>query len=287
MGSEAQTGIALDLPTGLLDFLEVMECWDANYDVWYEILNSGVRMAPTAGTDYGTLPNLPGRERFYTKVEGQLTVESWLDGIRRGKTFVTNGPMLEFQVDDAGMGGEVVLKKPGTVRLKAALRFDPERDEIFRLEVVQNGLVLKNIPRIGPVSEVSCDLEVDIDQSCWLVVRAYGIKKGEFEPVDGYVPPWRNRKRDAPASLAHSATIYVTIQGAPGLEDQARAKAATRAWLARLDELELLLADENLQFIAHKDDHYKPGMEYLLKNRPALLEAIAKSREYYQTRLEP
>jgi len=284
MGSEAQTGLALDLPTGLLDFLEVMEAWDANYDVWYEILNSGIRMAPTAGTDYGTLPNMPGRERFYTRVDGPLTVESWLDGIRRGRTFVTNGPMLEFAVDDAGMGGDVALAKPGTVRVRASMRFDAERDDMFRIEIVRNGVVVKNFPRIGPTSEVACDFELEVDETCWLAVRAYGIKKGEFEPPDGYMPPWRNRKRDAPASLAHSAAVHVTVGGTRDLAKQDRAKAAARAWLARLDELEQMLSDENLKFIAQTDNDYKPGLEYLLANRPALLEAIAKSREFYRER---
>jgi len=46
-----------------------------------------------------------------------------------------------------------------------------------------------------------------------------------------------------------------------------------------------MLAEENLKFIAVKDDHYKPGMEYLLKNRPMLLEAIGKSRKYYLEQL--
>ncbi len=285
MGSDAQSGIALDLPTGLLDFIEVMECWDANYDVWYAILNSGIRMTPTAGTDYGTLPNLPGRERFYTRVEGPLTVESWLDGIRRGATFVTNGPMLEFHVGDQGMGGTAQLAKPGKLRIRAGLSFDPERDDMFRIEIVRNGDVLKSIPRIGTAREIRFDEEVPIDRSCWLAVRAWGIKAGEFEPPDGYVPPWRNRKRDAPASLAHSAAIHVNVAGTPELQRQDRAKALARAWLARLDELEAVLSDESLEFIAQQDNPYKPGIGYLRANRPVLLEAIRMSREYYQQRL--
>ena len=52
-GSGAQTGLAVDLPHQLLDFLEVLEAHDAHYDVWYDILNSGFRLIPTAGTDYG------------------------------------------------------------------------------------------------------------------------------------------------------------------------------------------------------------------------------------------
>ena len=281
MGSEAQSGIALDLPTGLIDFIEVMECWDANYDVWYAVLNSGIRMTPTAGTDYGTLPNLPGRERFYTRVEGTLTLESWLDGIRRGETFVTNGPMLEFRVGGTGMGGEERLARPGRVRVRAALRFDPERDDMFRIEIVRDGVVLKSVPRIAGASEVNFDEEIEIDRTCWLAVRAWGIKLGEFEPPDGYVPPWRNRKRDAPASLAHSAAVHVTVDGTPDLSRQDRAKALARAWLARLDELEGVLGEENLRFIAKQGSHYKPDLDYLLANRPSLLEAIRQSREYY------
>jgi hypothetical protein len=194
--------------------------------------------------------------------------------------------MLEFSVDDAGMGGDVVLAKAGTVRVRAAMRFDPERDDMFRIEIVRNGVVVKNFPRIGPTSEVTCDFELEVDETCWLAVRAYGIKVGEFEPPDGYVPPWRNRKRDAPASLAHTAAIHVTVDGTRELAKRDRAKAAGATWLARLDELEQVLADENLKFIALKDDPYKPDLEYLLKNRPALLEAIEKSRQIYLKRVE-
>ena len=280
-GSEAQTGLALDLPTGLLDFLEVLECWDANYDVWYEILNSGIRMTPTGGTDYGTLPNLPGRERFYTEVKGPLTVKSWLDGLRRGATFVTNGPMLEFQIDDKGMGEEVVLPRPGTVRLQARMRFDPERDDMFRIEVVRNGIVWKSFPRMGPSSEISCDIKLKVEETCWLAVRAWGKKLGEHKPPGGYVPPWRNRNRDAPASLAHSAAIYVRVEGTRDLFTQDRAKANARAWTARLDELEMKLRDENLHFLAVENDKYDPDMAYLLKSRNALQGAIQMAREYY------
>lgn len=229
---------------------------------------------------------MPGRERFYTNGKGPLTVESWLDGIRRGRTFVTNGPMIEFSVDDAGMGGDVALAKPGKVRVRAAMRFDPERDDMFRIEIVRNGVVVKNFPRIGPTSEVACDFELEVAETCWLAVRAYGIKVGEFEPPDGYLPPWRNRKRDAPASLAHSAAIHVTVEGTRKLEAQDRGKAAAQLWIARLDELEQVLADENLKFVAQTDDDYKPGLDYLLKSRPALLDAIAKSREFYRERVK-
>ena len=98
-------GLGIDLPHGLVSFLEVLQFNRGIYDVWYEILNTAFRMTPTAGTDYpcGRV-TIPGRERFYTKVEGPFTYKNWLEGVRRSHTFVTNGPILEFQVNGKGMG---------------------------------------------------------------------------------------------------------------------------------------------------------------------------------------
>jgi hypothetical protein len=282
VGSEAQAGLAVDLPTGLLDFLEVLECWDANYDIWYEILNAGIRMAPTAGTDYGSVPSLPGRERFYTAVQGPLTVESWLAGIRRGATFVTNGPIIEFRVGDKGLGEELVLPASGTVAVEARVRFDPARDDVTRLEVVQNGRVVKSFPRVGATDEIRGRFECRIDEASWLAARTWGDKVGEAAPPDGFVPPFRNRYRGAPASLSHTAAIHVSIAGTPSLARHERVPALARAWLARLEELERRLADDNLPALAREAGDYVPGMEYLREQRPALLRAIQSAREHYQ-----
>jgi hypothetical protein len=280
-GSEAQTGLAIDLPSGLLDFLEVLEASDANYAVWYDILNTGFRLTPTAGTDYGGVPSLPGRERFYTEVKGPLSYEAWLDGIRRGKTFVTNGPVLEFQVQGQGMGAEVLLKKPTSVLVDARVRFDPERDDVKRLEVIQNGDLLRSFPREAAAPEIRCRFEAKIDKSSWLAVRASGHKRGEAVPPGGFLPPYRDRARGAPASLAHSAAIYVTIENTPGLSHRSRAKSLARAWIARLEELEMRLAEDKIQYLAPGPGDDVPDVEHLRRNRPALLQAIESANKHF------
>jgi hypothetical protein len=283
-GSEAQTGLAVDLPHGLLDFLEVLEAHDANYDVWYDILNTGFRMTPTAGTDYGSVPCLPGRERFYTNVQGPLTYKSWLEGIRRGRTFVTNGPVLEFRVQSKGMGEEVVLKKPASVLVEARVRFDPARDDVNRLEVIQNGYLLRSFARADPAAEIRGRFEVKLAETSWLAVRASGHKLGEAHPPDGLVPPYRDRHRHAYACHAHSAPIFVTIENAPSLSQQPRVKALARAWIARLEELEMRLADGNIQYLAQGTGGDVPSVEYLRKNRAALLEAIQSAKRHFSRR---
>ena len=280
-GSEAQAGLAIDLPDRLLSFLEVLEAHDANYDVWYDILNTGFRLTPTAGTDYGSVPSLPGRERFYTEVKGPLSYEAWLDGIRQGKTFVTNGPVLEFRVQSQGIGSEVVLKKPMSVLVDARVRFDPARDDVKRLEVIQNGDLLRSFPREGPSAEIRCRFEAEMRRTSWLAVRASGHKRGERAPPEGFLPPYRDRYRGAAASLAHSAAIYVTIENTPGLSQHSKAKSLARAWIARLQELEMRLEEDKIQYLAEGPGDDVPDVEYLRKNRSALVAAIAGARKHF------
>ena len=58
---------------------------------------------------------------------------------------MTNGPLLTFSVAGRGIGEEVRLERPGSVFIEGSVRFDPERDEVRLLEVVQNGEVIKTI----------------------------------------------------------------------------------------------------------------------------------------------
>ena len=136
----AQNGLSIDLPLNLISFLEVLQFNGADFNVWYSILNTGFEVSPTAGSDYPFGGAPIGRERFYTRVEGTLTYRKWLDGIEQGRTFVSNGPLLEFTVNGRGLGEEVVLTQTGTVRIEGSVRFNPDRDEVEKMEVVDHWL---------------------------------------------------------------------------------------------------------------------------------------------------
>lgn len=143
----AGKSLALWANSGLLDFLEVENFGFPFYERWYEVLNLGLRLTPTAGTDYPCVPNLPGRDRFYAHVHGPFTIEGWLDAIRAGRTFVTNGPAVDLTVDGLLPGSELHAEPGGTVRIRARVRFDPERDRVTRLELVDRGAVVHAVER--------------------------------------------------------------------------------------------------------------------------------------------
>lgn len=103
--------------------------------LWHQILNIGVPLSISAGSDvmndlYRTMAI--GATRVYVKPKGNLTTESYLDALKQGKSFVTNGPLIEFHVDGKEIGDvlETTNKKvKWTLDVHAPVPF--EKVEIF------------------------------------------------------------------------------------------------------------------------------------------------------------
>jgi hypothetical protein len=299
----ARDGLAIDAPRDLVFFLEVLQFEFPYYDIWYELLDLGVRLTPTAGTDFPCgVWSMPGRERFYTRLRGQPTRRSWLDGVRRGQTFVTNGPMIELRVGGAEIGAEIRLEEPGRLAFEGAVYYDPARDDVKTVELLRNGAPIPApVVRRAP-GELRFDVEHEVAESGWYALRVSGDKIGEA-PMQPGPSEWAKdlfdrlsnfreamerseafyaaRSRVRP-SAAHSAPIFVTVAGSAVRE---RTVTLARESLARLDALELRLGDDRVEaeeiwdWMAYSDG---VSAEHLRRNRSALLNAIAEARARYE-----
>lgn len=298
----AQDGLAILAPRDLVDFMEVLQFEWPHYDVWYEVLGLGIPITPTAGTDFPCGPwSLPGRERFYTRVEGHFDRESWLAGIRQGRTFVTNGPLLELHLDEAGIGDRLDLTGPARVHIEGSVRFDPERDAPGNVELIRNG---EPVPaptrRVGP-GEIAFAVDYELREPSWFALRVLGDKLGEAPPQPMGIPEWLlalGRRiangadiegrdpwvmgRSHRASAAHSAPIWVSVNGRlPG--DPATAER----WIERLDDLAARLGEDRIADQTLWDRvPYSDGVSeaHLRRHRPALLAAIADARTRWAAR---
>jgi hypothetical protein len=298
----AKDGLATLAPRDLVDFMEVLQFEWPHYDVWYEVLDLGIPVTPTAGTDFPCGPwSLPGRERFYTRVEGRLDRQSWLEGIRRGRTFVTNGPLLELRANGAEIGDEIDLPSPGRVWIEGRVRFDPARDAPGAVELIRNGLPIPApIEEIAP-GELRFRVEHEIAEPSWLALRVLGDKLGEAPPEPMGLPDWvialgkriasgaeidgRDpflEARTRRASAAHTAPIWLSVAGMrPG------DPAAARDWIARLDALEARLDEDRIEEQTIWDRvPYSDGVSasHLRRHRQALLAAITEARERWAER---
>jgi hypothetical protein len=293
----AEEGLAVWGHEALLDFVEVLNLGFPFYDRWYEALDLGIRIGPTAGTDYPCLEGLPGRDRFYAKLNGPLDAEAWLEAVRQGRTFVTNGPAIELSVEQALPGEELVLAGPGEVRVSGRVRFDPDRDAVTALELIRGGTVLVRVDAPTSAGEIRLQTTLEIERTSWLALRATGVKRGETEiDLRGFFSSMLVLERDsneellrglpegpvARPSAAHTGAILVTVDGTPPLAEQPRGREVARIWLARLDELERRLDEDRMNSWTRfpgRGDGIDPRTARA--NRSALLRAIEAARRHH------
>ena len=72
--------------------------------LWYRLLNCGLKIPASAGTDKMTNWQTVGANRVYASIKGKFNYQSWIDALDRGNTFITNSPMLFCTVDDKNPG---------------------------------------------------------------------------------------------------------------------------------------------------------------------------------------
>lgn len=142
-------------------------------DLYYQFLNAGFRLPIAAGTDkFGEEIPL-GSNRVYARIEGLPNYDSWLAAVKAGRTFVTNGPILEFEVDGRKAGDVVIFKGTRQVRSSVTAR---SILPFTTLEIVANGQTVghKTVadnPSIGGLYSMKIETTVDLSRSTWLAAR--------------------------------------------------------------------------------------------------------------------
>ncbi len=175
--------MSMNIPEGNVDFVELLQFANLNTDLYYEFLNLGYKVTAGAGSDVpwgGTV----GEVRIYARVDqDDFNADTWFDSMGKGHTFVTNGPMIEFQVDDALPGDEIVVDADRKLHVKARAYGDPGRMKSMKLEIVRHGEVIKTIESQDTTAEVEFD--VDAGYGGWIAARvvAGDNTRGHTTPV--------------------------------------------------------------------------------------------------------
>ena len=98
-GLEAPVAAAL----GKLDGFNLFDpFWmDPEYEIWYRLLNCGIPLPASTGSDWFVCSN----NRVYVDLGGAaFEYDRWIDGLKAGRTFITNGPLLLLRADGAAPG---------------------------------------------------------------------------------------------------------------------------------------------------------------------------------------
>ncbi len=179
----------------------------APIDLYYAYLNCGFRITATAGSDKMSTSVPMGSARVYVKTGPRLDYQAWIDGIRKGHTFATTGPMIDISVEGRGPGEELKLAagpKAGKFRVKVQAG-SRSRLPYKTLELIHNGKVVGSASPAGPHYEAALSAEVDLERSGWLAARCYGR---EMLPYGGPPGHWFRMP-----VFAHTNPVWVTIEG--------------------------------------------------------------------------
>jgi len=194
-----------DLILGEVDAFELTFFEDSPFDAladYYRLLQAGL-VVPLVGASSKDSNGVPlGAMRTYARVgsEMEFTYANWIEAVRAGRTFVTNGPLLDVTINGQVPTSrcDIAAGEPITIRVGAKCWSPFEH-----LELLWNGEVLKATSATdGPPYHAVLDHEWKPDRSGWLAVRCRG---------ETLVP-----SRPAPQRLfAHSSAIGVRVADAP------------------------------------------------------------------------
>ena len=249
---EMPVGTAL----GAIDSIDILPFGEAAYDMWYRFLNSGFHISAGAGTDCFTnwrgINRIPGSARQYVDVGSAMSWDRWLARYREGRNFVTNGPLLTFQINGEPQGAviRVPAGQPYTARISGEIT---SQFPLRQVELVQNGTVIESFQVPADTRSWRFDKEVSVARSSWFAYRVYGVSSRGVPDLNG-VP------------RAHSGAIFIESGGQPVL-----VKEDLEVMIQWVDRLWALLEERhNLGFEA---------------NRQKAGEMIVRARKHYEEKL--
>jgi hypothetical protein len=254
-----ERGLALDVPLGAIEFVEVLQDGVLETELWYEFLNLGFSLIPTAGSDFPYL-SAPGGERNYVYVGDKFSVDSWYASLRDQRTFVTNGPLLEFTVDGQPMGSHLQVTAGGEIHVRATAALKPDIEKLDRIELVVHGDVVARSDKVTADNSLTLDRNIDVSSGIWVAVRAYGVDQ----------------------AVAHSAPVYITTGG--GFEKRAAVAAIASRMIARLGEFDTVEADARLELESWSVAG--PLNNMLLEQKAQILERVDEARAVYVRMLD-
>jgi hypothetical protein len=146
-----------------------------------------------------------------------LAHRAFLDALKAGRTFATNGPILSFTLEGREVGDEIALPAgEHTLRAKVSLR---SIAPVEKLEIVSNGAVVATVPLDASRTRADATVPLTVSGSAWFTLRASAASA--VEPILDIYP------------FATTSPVYVTVAGRPVRSaDDARYFVA---WIARLE----------------------------------------------------
>jgi hypothetical protein len=198
-------------------------------EVYYHVLNGGFRLPASAGSASGVKAAPLGYERVYVRLDEPFSYEAWFRGLKAGRSFATNGPLIFLTVDGREPGATVRTRPGGSLRVRVEVQSPRALD---RVELIDRGRVVRAFREFEAPGRLTAELDYGPHTDGWLAARAFEppgrtIRFGHTSPV--YVD------RGTPASAAADARFFLDW-----IDREARFYGASTAFRSERDRAAML-----------------------------------------------
>jgi len=226
-------------------------------DLYYRILGSGIELPLSAGSANGVKATPVGFDRVYVRLgKDGFDYPGFMQALKQGRSFSTNGPILELEVDGGhGPGDRIAMRAGEEHRFRARAR---SRGALETLQLIVNGEVVAE--QTGrDVTELTLEKALRFDRSSWAAVRV-------FERA-GSAEAWQ------PAGLvfAHTSPVYFLLEGRPVVVPE-----AVQDLLQKIDRL--IAHTERLEGF-REEAHRKETLDVYRQAREVLQKRLALVRK--------
>ncbi len=234
--------------------LEIVCAWTSplgNSHLWYRLLNVGRPVAAMSGTDgwvdFHRTPAV-GTGRTYVRLDrAKATPDAVREAAAGGRSFVTTGPALVFQLGNGARPGDVTTAGPQSwsAQLSSTVPVD-------MLEIVVNGSVVQTLDGVAAGGSRTFTGQVALPEGGWIAARAYASKPAEdswptmhARPFAHSSPIWIGQVGSTVADVRAAAAADL-IRGIDVADQRARAsygKVEMPRMQARFDQARTILRD--------------------------------------------
>ncbi len=195
----------VDVTHEAVDFISTADTpFRHELNIWYHTLNCGFRTRVGGETDFPCITDeRVGAGRSYVRIAGALTYDGWCEGLRSGRSYVSDGVshLMDFTAGGVAVGdgaSELSLAGPGRVTLTARVAcllaerapdrppvpnqkpyWTPEHSRAGSarevvVEAIVNGrpAASQQVGADGKIRDLT--MEVAVDRSSWVALRILG-----------------------------------------------------------------------------------------------------------------
>jgi hypothetical protein len=185
---------------------------DVEYLYWYHMLNTGIRLPVSTGSDWF----VSSANRVYSQTGGGFEYDSWCEGIRTGKTFITNGPALYMTVAGEEPGATLEVEKGTRIPIHANWS---SHYAVERVEIVMNGKVVARRDFPEGVKTGHLEAEIIAETDGWIGARlASGSRDSFNQPIWAHTSPVYLSETGQQSEASIESAKYFTEQIGEGIK---------------------------------------------------------------------